>query len=120
MISLLPGPTNALELNNFIGSQTSVFLRDNIDTQVTYNPSQTTSMFGHYSISPDTIDDPQIFGAAAGLPWDRGQPGTATGKIQNLGLGVTYVVTPHFILDSNSGHFLAEAPWFCDWELRQR
>jgi hypothetical protein len=89
MISLLPGPTNALELNNFIGSQTSVFLRDNIDTQVTYNPSQTTSIFGHYSISPDTIDDPQIFGAAGGLPWDRGQPGTATGKIQNLGLGVT-------------------------------
>ncbi len=104
MLSLLPLPNLPGQVNNYFGSADTTFIRDNIDTKITYNPSSRIGTFGHYSISPNTITDPPQFGAAGGVTWDGGQPGAATGLIQNLGLGVTYLLTPHFLLDSNAGY----------------
>jgi hypothetical protein len=108
MLRNLPAPNTGgvgALVNNYFGSATNAFNRQNYDTKITYVPTQQTSFFGHYSISPDTISDPQVFGAnPGGGTFDGGQPGVATGKIQNIGLGATHAFTPHLALDANAGY----------------
>jgi hypothetical protein len=108
MLQNLPAPNiggaGAL-VNNYFGSATNAFNRQNYDTKITYVPTQNTSFFGHYSISPDTISDPQVFGSnPGGVTYDGGQPGAATGRIQNIGLGATHAFTPHLAIDANAGY----------------
>ena len=92
-------------VNNFFGSSTNGFLRSNYDAKATWVPNQSSSVFGHYSNSPDTISDPQIFTYnPGGGTYDGGQPGAATGRIQNVGLGVTHAFTPGFSTDANFGY----------------
>lgn len=108
LLKNLPAPNTGAAgalVNNYFGSATNGFNRQNYDTKITYVPTQYTSYFGHYSISPDTISDPQIFGAnPGGGTYDGGQPGAATGRIQNIGLGLTHAITPHFTMDANGGY----------------
>lgn len=108
LLQNLPSPntggTGAL-VNNYFGSATNAFNRQNYDTKITYVPTQQTSFFGHYSISPDTISDPQVFGSnPGGGTFDGGQPGAATGRIQNIGLGATHSFTVHLSMDANAGY----------------
>lgn len=108
MLQSLPIPNIASPdpaVNNYFGAATNAFTRVNYDAKITYVPTQMTSYFGHYSASPDTIRDPQIFGAnPGGGTFDGGQPGAATGLIQNIGLGVTHAFTSHLTMDSNFGY----------------
>ncbi|MGI4829729.1 MAG: carboxypeptidase regulatory-like domain-containing protein [Janthinobacterium lividum] len=104
MLALEPLPNLPGEANNYFGSSVYGFNRNDFDFKITYNPTSATSLFGHYSFSPDTISDPQQLGAAGGGTWDGGQPGLATGLLQNLGLGATHVFTPHLLLDANAGY----------------
>src|SRR5262249_40118089 len=55
----LPNINTSSGLNNFQGSTPYSLNRDDVDVKITYLPNQTSSLFGHYSISPDTITDPQ-------------------------------------------------------------
>ncbi|MFC6646301.1 carboxypeptidase regulatory-like domain-containing protein [Granulicella cerasi] len=108
MLANLPLPnygTVGAVSNNYFGSAVNKFLRENYDGKLTYVPTQKTSFFGHYSNSPNTITDPQIFGAnPGGGTWDGGQPGKATGRIQNVGLGFTHAFTSNFSTDWNAGY----------------
>ena len=100
----LPNINTGNGLNNFQGTTPYSLDRDDIDVKITYTPNQTSSFFGHYSISPDTIDDPQQFGPAGGGAWDAGQPGKATGRLQNVGGGFTHTFSPYTLLDGNFGY----------------
>lgn len=108
LLQNLPAPNTGgagALVNNFFGSATNAFNRQNYDTKITYVPTQLTSFFGHYSISPDTISDPQVFGSnPGGGTYDGGQPGVATGRIQNVGLGATHAFTPNLLIDTNAGY----------------
>ena len=98
------GPAGAT-VNNFFGSAVNAFNRQSADIKVTYVPTSKTSFFGRYSLSPSTISDPQEFGInPGGGTYDGGQPGAATGLIQNVGLGATHAFTPHFLIDTNGGY----------------
>src|SRR4030088_2000334 len=69
MLKNLPAPNigaaGALT-NNYFGSATNAFNRQNYDAKITYIPNESNSIYGHYSISPDTISDPQVFGSNPG------------------------------------------------------
>jgi hypothetical protein len=113
MIALLPNPTNSNATNNYYATTSYQFDRYNMDYKITYNPTSRSSVFGRYSISPDTIVDPFALGAAEGLTVDNGQPGTAQGRAQNVGLGFTYAFTSNFLVDGNAGYnrqFIQIAP----------
>ena len=91
--------------NNYAGSANTTFRRDNVDAKVNYNVSDKTTIFGHYSVSPSNIYDPQIFGPIpGGGTWDGGQPGLATSLIQMVGLNGTHIFTPHLLLDASVGY----------------
>jgi hypothetical protein len=91
-------------INDYNGSGTLSYNSNISDSKVTYNPSDRTSIFGRYSVNPFTVTDPQELGGAGGGTFDGGQPGAAAGRIQNIGLGLTHVITPHMVFDADFGY----------------
>ena len=61
------------------------------------------SAFGRYSISPSFIVDPSSLGEAGGDALNGGQVGTAPGRTQVAGGGVTYTFGNSLLLDANVG-----------------
>lgn len=90
-------------LNNWVGSSTALFNRDNGDGKVTYVVSQATRVFGRYSFSKTLVFDPPLLGPAIGDATNGGQLGNAPGLVQQVGLGATHTFTPSLLLDWNFG-----------------
>jgi hypothetical protein len=101
-----PTPTtlNNQLINDYNGSGTLAYNRNTNDAKVTYNPSDRTSIFGRYSIEPFSVTDPQSLGAAGGPTFDGGQAGAASGRIQNVGLGMSHVISPKIVVDADFGY----------------
>jgi hypothetical protein len=91
-------------INDYTGSGTLSYNRNTSDSKVTYNLSDSTSIFGRYSVEPFTVTDPQQLGAAGGGTFDGGQPGAAAGRIQNIGLGISHIITPTLLIDADFGY----------------
>src|SRR5215469_830769 len=90
--------------NNFFGNGTLAYNRNTNDAKITYIPSDSTTLFGRYSIEPFSIIDPQQLGQAGGGTFDGGQPGASSGRIQNVGLGITHVIASHVVFDADFGY----------------
>lgn len=90
--------------NDFNGSGTLSYNRNTNDAKINYIPSDKTQIFGKYSIAPFSVIDPQTLGQAGGGTFDGGQPGAASGRIQNVGLGMSHVVTPRLVVDADFGY----------------
>jgi len=90
--------------NDYNGSGNLSYNSNISDSKVTYNPSDRTSIFGRYSVNPFSVTDPQELGQAGGGTFDGGQPGAASGRIQNVGLGMSHVITPHMVIDADFGY----------------
>ena len=113
LLGLLPHPNttptvaNTQVTNNYSAFPTTHFERDNVDAKINYNATSKTTFFGHYSFSPDTINDPQMLnlngGSAGGVTVDGGQPGNATGLVQNIGLNATHLFTSNVLVDADFG-----------------
>jgi outer membrane receptor protein involved in Fe transport len=95
--------STANKLNNFSGSGTALFNRDNADFKINYVPSSNSTVFGRYSFSRSLVFDPPLLGDAGGDATAGGQLGNAPGLIQSVGLGATYTFTPTMLLDWNFG-----------------
>lgn len=91
-------------INDYNGSGTLAYNRNTSDSKVTYVASDKTNIFGRYSVEPFSVTDPQELGAAGGGTFDGGQPGAAAGRIQNVGLGVSHIVTPDLVVDADFGY----------------
>lgn len=93
----------ASDQNNFSGSGTAYFNRNDGDIKINYVPSGNSTVFGRYSFSKTLVYDPPLLGAAIGDATNGGQLGNAPGLVQNIGLGTTYTFTPNLLLDWNFG-----------------
>lgn len=91
-------------LNDFLGSGTALFNRDNADIKVNYVPTQRSMVFARYSFSRILVFDPPLLGDAGGDATNGGQLGNAPGLIQSVGLGATYTFTPNLLFDWNFGY----------------
>ncbi len=90
--------------NNYYGSNPAVFKRDNWDEKVNYIPNAKTTMFVRYSLSQSDIVDPPILGDAVGDATNGGQNGDSTSRIQSIGTGLTYTISPKMLIDANIGY----------------
>jgi hypothetical protein len=90
--------------NDYFGTGTFAYNRNTSDSKITYIPSENTQIFGKYSIEPFTVNDPQELLKAGGGTFDGGQPGAALGRIQNVGLGVSHVITSSMVVDADFGY----------------
>jgi hypothetical protein len=104
MAALFPEPTQAGNSTNYFAVGHYYFTRDNIDAKVNYNPTSKSSIFARYSFSPYDIFDPPGLGAAGGGALGGGQPGHATGTVQNAAIGSTYTISPTVLMDGNVGY----------------
>src|ERR1044071_6403750 len=104
LIDRLPLPTGSGFVNNFVANGVALFNRTNIDTKINYNASDRFTLFARYSISPTNIIEPPILAEAGGDALNGGQNGTAPGRVQIAGAGVTYTFSPTVILDANVGY----------------
>ncbi|HKD07042.1 MAG TPA: TonB-dependent receptor [Bryobacteraceae bacterium] len=108
MISLMPEPNQAsaalTPTNDYFASGNYSSTHHNVDVKINYDPTDKSTIFGRYAISPSHIFDPPGLGAALGNTLDGGQPGTSDGRVQNIGLGGTYSITPALLLDGNVGY----------------
>lgn len=95
--------TTASDQNNFSGSGTAYFNRDDADIKINYDPTQSTTVFGRYSFSKTLVYDPPLLGPADGDATNGGQLGNAPGLVQNIGLAATHTFSPHLLLDWNFG-----------------
>lgn len=90
--------------NDYLGTATFAYNRNTNDAKITYIPNDSTQTFGKYSIEPFSILDPQPLGAAGGAALDGGQSGAASGRIQNVGLGMSHVFSPRLVIDADFGY----------------
>jgi hypothetical protein len=90
--------------NDYFGSATYAYNRTTNDAKITYIPTESTQIFGKYSIEPFQVNDPQELGPAGGGTFDGGQPGAGHGLIQNVGLGISHVITANLVLDADFGY----------------
>lgn len=103
LLALTPNETLNTTSSNYQGGAVLAFDRGAYDAKINFNPSDKTTVFGRYSLQRSLIVDPPALGAAISNTWDGGQPGTAPGTIQNIGLGATRTITPNFLIDGNAG-----------------
>ena len=106
MNALIPAPNLTLVpgTNNYNAVGSYQFNRDNFDFKVNYNPTDKSSLFARYSLSPSQIFDPPSLGAAGGDALAGGQPGNAPGRIQSTSVGGTYTVSPRVLVDALIGY----------------
>ncbi len=114
LLALVPTETQNSISGNYVGGAILAYDRGTYDTKISYNPNDKTTVFGRYSLQRSQIFDPPALGSAIGNTWDGGQPGSAPGTIQNIGLGATHTFTPNFLIDGNAGfvriNLAAQAP----------
>jgi hypothetical protein len=103
MTALIPEPNQPTFPNNYFAAGSYEFNRDNIDGKVNYNPTDQSSLFARYSISPSDIFDPPSLGPAGGDALAGGQPGNAPSRIQSAAVGGTYTLSPQILIDANVG-----------------
>lgn len=109
LLKLLPAVNNCPSpclnpVNDYFGSGDFAYTLNKYDVKLNYSPDQRDQIFGRYSIAPSTIMDPNADGGAGGGTFDGGQQGTASGRIQNVGLGISHVITQNLVLDANAGY----------------
>ncbi|MGB6610079.1 MAG: TonB-dependent receptor [Acidobacteriaceae bacterium] len=90
--------------NDYLGTATFAYNRNTNDAKITYLPTENTQVMGKYSIEPFSILDPQPLGNAGGAALDGGQSGAASGRIQNVGLGMSHVFSPALVMDADFGY----------------
>lgn len=94
----------ALANNNYLAGGSTQMNRDTGDAKVSWVPSDKATVFGRYSISQALLVDPPVLGQAMGGASGGGQVGTAPSRIQNVGLGATYTLSPTLLFDANAGY----------------
>ena len=103
--SQITNPNYANQLaNDYNGFGTLSYNRNTNDAKITYVPTDNTTVFGRYSVEPFQVTDPQGLGAAGGGTLDGGQPGAAHGRVQNIGLGMSYIIKPNLVVDADAGY----------------
>jgi hypothetical protein len=104
LLSLVPAPNvSGTIANDYFNSADYSSTRDNVDIKINYNPNARITTFGSYSISPNSLYDPQALGAAGGTTFDGAQPGPGKGRTQRVVLGSTVTLTPRLLFDGNIG-----------------
>jgi hypothetical protein len=105
LTALLPALTRPTSFfNNYDAYGATTYSVDRWDWKVNYNPTQNSTVWGRYSISPMDIVAPLVLGPAGGDAFNGGNPGHAGGRVQLTAAGFTYSFTPTLLVDGNAGY----------------
>jgi hypothetical protein len=102
MQALIPFPNLPGSIANYYPNTTMSFNRDLGDLKINWNRSQKNTFWGKYSVMDALAGDQFDLGAAGG----QGQgavAGWGSTLVQLATLGVTYLVSPIFVIDATAG-----------------
>lgn len=105
---LIPLPNSGSgQLNNFFASVPYYFKRNLVDGKLNWTPNNKVNVFAKYSVmlSPVTAGAPlgQALGGYPGGAAGAAGIGTGHNHTDVFGGGVSYIITPNFLLDANFG-----------------
>ena len=103
LAALVPQPNQSVFPNNYLAIANYKLTRDNLDFKINYIPTEKSTIFARYSLSPTDVFDPPSLGGAGGDATNGGQPGNSIGLIQTACIGGTYTITPHVVFDAVVG-----------------
>lgn len=96
--------------NNFVETGPSWFNRSTLDVKTDWNAGDSVTVFGRFSLLDFENLQESIFGndglvgpALTNFGGGGGNIGTGDGNTYVLGAGVTYVLSPNFLVDGNFG-----------------
>lgn len=105
LTALLPALTRPTSFfSNYDAYGATTYTVNRWDWKVNYNPTEKAQVWGRYSISPMDIVAPLVLGPAGGDAFNGGNPGHAGGRVQVTAAGVTYSLSPTFLIDGNAGY----------------
>ena len=101
---LVPAPNLAGVSNNYANTGSQQLDRDNFDTKINWNRSDTQTIWGKYSIMRATTGCQPGLGAAGGAPLCNGNIGVSNSRTQVATIGQTKTFSPTFVWDGLLGY----------------
>ena len=107
ILKLFPAPTNSDINNNFVGSGSGPFKGDSFDTRIDFNASQSTQVFGRFSLAYFSLSGEGVLGPALGGvgTGQLGLAGSAVTHNYSIASGVTKTISNTLLTDFRFGYF---------------
>jgi len=105
IVDLIPEPNLPGETRNYFTSAATKTDRTSIDSKVNWNISDSFTMFSRFSLLDMNYLNGTTFGDVLGGAQIRspGNPGQGDSRVYSFSTGMTYIVSPTFIIDGNIG-----------------
>jgi hypothetical protein len=115
MQGLVPLPNMAGTASNYFVSAPLVFDRNNYDIKGNWNPSGNLSLWAKYGAMTATVISAPTLGEAGGNGLGGGTAGSSDDLVQAAGIGASYTVSAHFIIDGNAGYSRISLNQYCSF-----
>jgi hypothetical protein len=103
LLSLVPSPNLAGDVNNFFNGGTQRLNRNNLDAKINWNRTTKQQLWFKYSVMDALVHGDFGLGAAGGGCLCDGGVGDGHTLVQTAGIGQTYTVSPSFLIDGTLG-----------------
>ena len=109
--SLLPNPTYDSLTANLFAAGPYKFNSYKMDSKINWNISDKLTMFARGGVQDHAFESGPVLGELVGVPYygPASVAGPTYGTTGNMAVGVTYVISPAFILDGNFGYTAYDA-----------
>jgi hypothetical protein len=106
IIPLIPAPNLGGDLRNYFASGSEVLDRWATDMKSNWNVTQSSTVWGRFSLMNFTTMNPTVFGEKlVGDPTDSGNNGGSGGsRVYNFSAGGVHTFTPNLVMDVNLGY----------------
>jgi hypothetical protein len=102
--ALVPLPNLPGVTGNYSNAAPQVLNRDNFDTKINWNRSDSESIWGKYSVMNSSTGCQGGLGAAGGVPLCQGNIGVSSVLTQVAAIGLTKTFSPYFVWDGTIGY----------------
>lgn len=106
ILKMFPQPTNGNVQNNFVGAGSGPFKQNSFDTRIDFQATQSTHVFGRFSLDYFNLSGKGALGALGGVGFGPGGlNGTATTHNYSLATGFDKVISSTLLTDFRFGWF---------------
>ncbi len=106
ILAAFPAPQNSGVLNNFVGSGSGPFKQNSFDTRMDFQPSQSLTVFGRFSLDYFNLSGQPVLGGVGGPGTGLlGLSGSSITHNYSLATGITKTLSSTLLTDFRFGYF---------------
>jgi hypothetical protein len=107
VLKMLPMPTGAGVLNNFVAAGSGSYKQNAFDTRIDYTLNQSNNIYGRFSLAYFTLSGNPSFGQLGSIGFGPGPGLAGSSNVHNYSLatGWTHTFSPSFLMDVHFGWF---------------